>query len=239
MYYNLRWILITTLCWPLLLWQGKRVRKLALRLPEAEGLRCGVQGKGSPLRLLICGDSAAAGVGITSQQQALSGQLVAQLSSRHQLQWQLQAKTGLTSLDLVKLLQNLPSQGFDVVVISIGVNDVTALRAAVQYRHTIRQIMMCLQQKFAKPVVLFTAIPAMEQFIALPVPLNHWLGLKATALNQVLKQELVNWPQALIVNAKLPLTKDMFACDGFHPSASGCAIWAQMLIEAYQQHTSQ
>ncbi|CAM3817972.1 SGNH/GDSL hydrolase family protein [Rheinheimera salexigens] len=242
MRYSLRWYLLTLLCWPVLLWQGKRVRKLALRLPEANGKRYGEHGMGKPLRLLICGDSAAAGVGIADQQDALSGHLINQLSGAHQLQWQLHAKTGFSSKELVNMLQALPAQKFDVVVVSIGVNDVTALRSAQAYRIQIQQLMSCIHSKFAdpfaEPIVLFSAIPDMQQFIALPSPLNHWLGIKAAELNQVLHSELVNWPKAIIVNAEMPLTEDMFAADGFHPSALGCAIWAQKLSEAFQLNKS-
>ena len=96
---SLHWWLITLLCWPLLLWQGKRVRKLALHLPEAAGPRSGVSGDAQlpPLRLLICGDSAAAGVGVTLQDDALSGQLVSLLAPHYRVQWQLEAQTGLDS----------------------------------------------------------------------------------------------------------------------------------------------
>ena len=47
----------------------------ALRLPEAEGPRAGSAGEGPALRLLILGDSSAAGVGTTHQEEALLGQM--------------------------------------------------------------------------------------------------------------------------------------------------------------------
>ncbi|RMD81354.1 MAG: SGNH/GDSL hydrolase family protein, partial [Candidatus Dadabacteria bacterium] len=55
---------------PLLLWQGWRVRLNVPRLPEAPGPRQGRAGKGPLLRLLIVGDSAAAGVGAAHQDEA-------------------------------------------------------------------------------------------------------------------------------------------------------------------------
>jgi hypothetical protein len=66
---------------PLLIWQGLHVRKHALVLPEPAGPRSGTLGSGAPLRLLILGDSSAAGVGVAHQSEALSGQLTQTESS--------------------------------------------------------------------------------------------------------------------------------------------------------------
>ncbi|WP_333607050.1 SGNH/GDSL hydrolase family protein [Arsukibacterium sp.] len=232
------WLLLTVVGWPLLYWQGKRVRKLALRLPEAAGRRNGISGSGEPLRLLICGDSAAAGVGVSEQQQALSGQLVALLAERYQVTWQLAAKTGLDSPGLNTLLQQLYSHKnavypLDLVVVSIGVNDVTALRNKAEFQQQISTLLTRLTTDFTNPQVLFSAIPPMQHFTALPSPLNIWLGLKAAMLNQALANELKNWPKAQLVSSKQALTPDILATDGFHPSAKGHLIWAQLLLDAF------
>ena len=53
---------------PVLIYQGKQVSKDTPRLPEAPGLRKGIHGNGEKqIRLLILGDSAAAGVGVDEQ----------------------------------------------------------------------------------------------------------------------------------------------------------------------------
>ena len=72
--------LITLSLAPFLILQGRHVRRITPRLPEPDGARAGQAGSGQPLRLLIVGDSAAAGVGVSTQQDALSGQLIALLS---------------------------------------------------------------------------------------------------------------------------------------------------------------
>ena len=70
---------------PLLLAQARRLRKTALRLPEAAGPRSGVEFPAlraalvaEPLRLLVVGDSSAAGVGVDHQEQALAQPLARQ-----------------------------------------------------------------------------------------------------------------------------------------------------------------
>ena len=58
---------------PLMYIQGMIVRKYAAELPEAVGPRAGVIGQGKPLRVLVLGDSSAAGVGVQTQDEAIAG----------------------------------------------------------------------------------------------------------------------------------------------------------------------
>lgn len=76
---------------PLLLAQGRFTRRVTPLLPEPVGPRRGKEGRGPALRLLIAGDSAAAGVGVASQASALSGCLVRELAPAFELTWSLVA----------------------------------------------------------------------------------------------------------------------------------------------------
>jgi lysophospholipase L1-like esterase len=112
---------------PVLIIQGKQVKKKTPRLPEAQGKRQGIQGNGKKqIRLLILGDSAAAGIGIDRQSSALSGQILTCFGQEYRIEWKLVAKTGTTTAMTLNHLRTLPSAVFDVVVISLGVNDVKA-----------------------------------------------------------------------------------------------------------------
>ena len=118
-------LLVTALLAPILIPQGVYTRLVTPKLPEAEGKRQGLSGKGQPLNILILGDSAAAGVGVEKQQQALSGQLVAKLSPHCTVQWRLEAVTGYKTADIIGHLEQLDAFETDIVVVSLGVNDVT------------------------------------------------------------------------------------------------------------------
>ncbi len=75
---------------PILIFQGKSVRKNTLRLPEASGQRKGIQGSGETnIRILIIGDSASAGVGIDRQANALSGQILICFGQGYKIEWEL------------------------------------------------------------------------------------------------------------------------------------------------------
>ena len=65
---------------PILLAQGLWVRQSVPKLAEAEGPREGVAGTGRPIRILVAGDSSAAGVGAPVQAKALMGCLLSRLA---------------------------------------------------------------------------------------------------------------------------------------------------------------
>jgi hypothetical protein len=88
---SLRHALATLALGPVLLAQGKRLRRTAPTLPEPAGEREGIIGDGPTLRLLILGDSAAAGVGADTQEAALAGQLAVALAPTFRLHWKLLA----------------------------------------------------------------------------------------------------------------------------------------------------
>ena len=89
------------LLWPLLWLQAWHVRRITPRMPEPPGRRAGTAGHGSLIRLLVAGDSGAAGVGAPTQDQALCGHLVRRLSRHHTVQWCVLAVNGLDSPGLL------------------------------------------------------------------------------------------------------------------------------------------
>ncbi|WP_158089142.1 SGNH/GDSL hydrolase family protein [Cognaticolwellia mytili] len=219
--------MVTALIFPLLLLQAIAVRLTVLRLPEPDGERSGYCGDGSELRLLIVGDSAAAGVGVTKQAQAISGQLTTSLAEKHRVNWLLVARTGFTSSDLIAELNALPSQQFNYVLISVGVNDVTGLTRAKQWSKNITTIAHILKTKFGAPNVIFSGVPPMEKFKAIPFPLNFFLGKQANKLNELMITALACEQKNTILKFDLPFKPEYLAKDGIHPSELAYSAWAQ------------
>lgn len=221
---------------PLLLKQGKQVRKQALRLPEPAGSRKGSEGKGAPLRLLILGDSAAAGVGVNNQKEALSGRLVSELSQRHTVHWQLWAQTGHTTADaLVNLFLREP-QLFDVVVVSLGVNDVTGHTDVGSFLRQQYALVRRLRHDFGAKLVLLNEVPPMDQFPALPQPLRWYMGVRAKLLNQLLEQVAAEQENCEILRVSYTQqgksAEDFMARDGFHPGFEGYKLWGETTAQA-------
>lgn len=219
---------------PVLLAQGRYTRAVTPRLPEPAGPRCGLAGVGPALRLLIAGDSAAAGVGVSHQDEALSGRLVAALSPHFTLHWQLVAQTGYTTADLLRRLAQEPAQSFDAVALSLGVNDVTgALRTHVWLAQQ-RELLALLQHRFGAQHVVLTCVPPMHRFTALPQPLRQMLGWRAQRFNEALGSALQRWPDARrceLLSLMAPTTPDALAADGFHPGMATYRLWADALAQ--------
>lgn len=220
-----------TMLGPLLWQQGRRVRRVTPRLPEPNGVRSGTTGQGPLLRVLIAGDSAAVGVGAISQDEALSGQLVGRLSRDFQVQWQLVAANGLDSPGLLKLLEMTRAEKFDVVVLSIGVNDVTGLCSPSHWIKLQNRLAQTIDQRFEPKQLIHTAVPPMHGFTALPNPLRWFMGRWATEMNRQLAISLSGKPERIFHQPFKSCSADGLAIDGFHPGPRGYALWAERLSQ--------
>jgi lysophospholipase L1-like esterase len=212
---------------PLLVAQALRTRAKVPRLPEAAGAREGVHGRGPVrLRLLIAGDSSAAGVGVARQDDALAGQLLPRLaqSLRAQVRWSLLARTGLTTAQTLELLRESTPIAADLAVIVTGVNDVVdqvASTRAVRAREAIANL---LRNRAGVQHVVFCPLPPVHQFPSLPQPLRWMAGADARRHNRALRDWVAQRAATLgdvstLDLAHVPLDRDTMASDGFHPGA--------------------
>lgn len=222
---------------PFLLMQGRHVRRVTPVLPEPPGPREGVDGEGPPLRLLILGDSAAAGVGAATQTDALSGQLVAAISRHFQVIWKLHARTGATTSAIIRDLRNLcaaTAETYDVVVTSLGVNDLTAGRPRNVWLRQQTELITLLRSKFSTRLILLSGMPPMHHFPALPQPLRWYMGEGARRYNRGLQNLTEAFDDCHVVSidasreAEL-LEADSIAADGFHPGPAFYTIWAESI----------
>lgn len=220
---------------PLLLAQGRFTRRITPLLPEPVGPRRGKEGKGSVLRLLIAGDSAAAGVGVATQASALSGCLVRELAPVFEVTWSLVAQTGYTTVDLLARLQQEPAEPFDVVVLSLGVNDITHGVTLGRWLERQQALMALLRSRFGVRHILVSRVPAMDSFAALPQPLRWCLGLRAARFNLALTTLLQSQPDCTLLPQSQHRDRGALAVDGFHPSARTYGQWARELAQNLKQ----
>ncbi|MBK6638562.1 MAG: SGNH/GDSL hydrolase family protein [Rhodocyclaceae bacterium] len=211
---------------PLLYAQGQRVRRTIPSLPEPDGQRHGSGGQGPRLRVLILGDSAAAGVGAPSQEHALSGQLLSHLGQPFTVPCRLVARTGDTTAQVITHLLAQAPETFDVALTSIGVNDVTARTGNARWVRQQRHLIETLTGRFGIRHVLLTRLPPMQHFPALPQPLRWYLGLRAGQLSALLHTLSADHPACEVLDINLPLRAEYIAEDGFHPAPPAYALWA-------------
>lgn len=225
---SLRHALATVALGPLLLVQGRRVRRTVAVLPEPLGPRAGAVGSGPPLRLLVVGDSAAAGVGARTQDEALSGQLAAALAPMFRLQWQLLAFTGATTADMLQRLRDEPVTKVDVVLTSLGVNDVTGRLSLTAWRRAQRELIDLLRERFGARYILLSGLPPMHRFPALPQPLRWYVGSRARDFDRALADIARSRAHCEFLGLGYEMMDlAAMAADGFHPGPPICALWAQ------------
>jgi len=224
---------------PILLAQGYYVRRVTPRLEEPAGERSGIDGAGPPLRLLVVGDSAAAGVGVDTQAAALSGQLVAALAPDFRVEWKLLATTGHTTRDVLARLEAEAPEAFDVAVTSTGVNDVTGHTPPKQWLAQQERLVGLLRSRFQVRQLLLSSIPPMQRFPALPMPLGWYLGQRAELLNRSLGDWVQRDGGCEFVEPVFPLEPGLIAADGFHPGAAAYSIWARHLAERIRRRWPQ
>jgi lysophospholipase L1-like esterase len=216
---------------PVLALQARRVRSVTPRLPEPPGEREGRRGEGSPLRLLILGDSAAAGVGAAYQDEALLGRLVGTLADLPALEWRLVARSGDTTADTLRTLRSLPDLRCDIAVTSLGVNDVTALRGTDAFLSLQRQLVAHLRDACGARLILVSGLPPMHAFPALPEPLRGFVGRHARRLDAALAAWIATQADCThLPFGELP-SSEMMASDGFHPGPPIYADWADRVAE--------
>ena len=178
---------------PVLLAQGKRVRASALKLPEAAGERHGVAGTGHvALRVLIVGDSSAAGVGVGTQDDAFAGQLAQALAERTgaAVGWQLVATSGHTAGDAARALAGATLQTADLLVTALGVNDVVGQTRAAAFLAALDEIHALAVTRAQVTHTWHCGLPPMGTFPLLPPPLRWILGRDAAHLDDALVRHL-------------------------------------------------
>ncbi len=212
---------------PLLLAQGLRVRRTAMRLAEPPGPRSGTAGDGPPLRLLVAGDSAAAAVGAASQDEGLSGAIVRALEGRFRVSWEVRAKTGLRTAQVLRRLESGPDSPFDVAVLSLGVNDVTGGTRSADFAAQQHRLATVLQARYAVQLTVLTGLPPMHAFPALPQPLRWVLGERARAFTRLLESVAESVPRCVVLTPRLPLDVRYIAVDGYHPGPLAYAEWGR------------
>ena len=207
---------------PVLLAQGLLTRARMPRLPEAQGPRAGRVGSGHRLRLLVAGDSSAAGVGVAHQRDALAAPLAAQLAALAGVcvDWQLLARSGLNTAETLALLQAEAGLRADVAVVVTGVNDVTGQVPSQRALAARQALADWLRQAAGVQHVAYCPLPPVHAFPGLPQPLRWVAGADARRHNDALREWTSTRGDVSCVDMRLPLDPAAMADDGFHPGAT-------------------
>ncbi|KAF0808001.1 GDSL-like lipase/acylhydrolase domain protein [Alcanivorax xiamenensis] len=232
----IRFWLALLLLSPWLLWQARRTRATTPRLPEAGGEPHGLCGDEGPiLRLLVVGESTAAGVGVQTHDQGLAAHLAEQLSARFRrpVGWQTVGINGIRAAGLLEHLVSVPPA--DLAIISLGVNDTTSLTRRHAYRQALSDLIVALRSDNADLPIYILAVPPMQRFTALPRPLRDLLGWRAQGLDRVQRDLARALPGVRHLVYPLVDGEGLLAEDGYHPSARGYAYIAGAVADGIRE----
>ena len=206
---------------PFALPQALWVRKTAPRFAAAEGPSRGSVGAGEPLRLLAVGDSIVAGVGARRIEDALVAQTakaLAELLSRR-VEWSAHGRIGARSRTLLdEFIPALPPEPADVVLLSVGVNDVTSLTAQPVWERNLDRVLRGIGEHSGDAVVAVAGIPPLGGFPLLPQPLRFASGQRGRSFDHAARRVVADHANAIHVPVEFDTTPDRFSADGFHPS---------------------
>ena len=240
---------------PLLLVQARQAVRRAPRLPAASGPVHGIAGHEEPARrLLVIGESTAAGVGARTHAQALAGFLAADLSGRlgGTVNWLARGKGGATARNVLAELVPAGPEPFDVTVVTVGINDLFDRRALRQWAADLRSLVEALSIEApgsealsretpgdalggqnVGPRIIVSGMPPVHLAPGIPQPLRFVLGRRARAMDGVTRQVAAACRATYVpINVPPADSGRLFASDGFHPSETGYREWARVLAEA-------
>jgi lysophospholipase L1-like esterase len=215
---------------PVLIYQGKGVRRRIPRLPEAADPAGIAVGRSPGVRLAVLGDSTAAGVGAKRHQDALAGMLAAAVAVQagREVSWRAVARSGATSRTARDLVPGLVDGDWrpDVVVVLIGVNDLKNLRPLRDWDHDVAALLAAIRETAGGVPVIVSGMAPVSRFPALPQPMRAVLALRARAMDHALRRAA--GAGHVPVNSRM-IASGFFAEDGFHPSSQGYRAWAAEL----------
>lgn len=166
-------------------------------------------------------------MGVAQQSQALAGQLTSLLGQDFTVSWHLDALTGATTRSTLARLDDASPKPLDVIVLALGVNDVTRLTPAPLWLRAKRDLLARLDTLYQPGQVYFSGMPPLRHFPLLPEPLRWTLARHSERLERRLIPFLKTQHHCTYVPFDVPLDPAMMAPDGFHPGAQVYALWAK------------
>jgi lysophospholipase L1-like esterase len=210
------WILF-----PFVMPQAIRVRRNAPRVSGGAGPSSGSVGSGKKIRLAAVGDSIIAGVGAETVAEALPGQVAIELAQLLgcEVSWSAHGLIGATSSVVhSRLVPMLPREPFDVMVLSVGVNDVTSLNTMRQWSTDLSCLLDEVRKHSPEAVIAIVGLPPLSSFPLLPQPLRAVMGIRARMFDEAAKFEVSERQRVVHVPIDINPTPEQFSSDGFHPS---------------------
>ena len=227
---------------PFLWFQGMRLKREVQRFNAPGDCPYGIcKGKDREFNILGLGESPMAGVGIAKHTLTLTGLTAGRLNNLlgYSVNWKILAQNGLTLKNLNNLICEQSDKNMDLVLVSMGGNDVFQLTPPWIWIKNIEKCIKLIFQKNKNPVILFSAVPPVGRFPAIPSPLKIAFGFWEFLLQECLAQVVNSMDNAYLLDERYPDGKKYYLEDGIHPSRLTYDPWSEklaiMTVELFNQ----
>jgi lysophospholipase L1-like esterase len=222
---------------PFLYLQGQYMRKKIGRLPDAAGPTRGRSGEGnSVLRLLVLGESTAAGVGASTHENALAGHFARGLSRKtgSAIDWTVVGRSGITIGETIReLVPQIPDPDYDFILLALCGNEVLKLHSPRRTRRDMTRLIDILRGQSPRATFFITNAPAVRLSPILPDPLRFVLG-NLSALHDANARDFTRSLDKVYYFHQPTYVPEGFFADGIHPSELGYRVWSERMIEFFQ-----
>lgn len=193
---------------------------------------------GEPLRLVVLGDSAAAGYGLDDADLAYPRQVAAQLSELRERPVELVsfAADGARLADLRRTQVPHLDPGADVIVAAAGVNDAIGRVPPPEVELDTAVLLAAIRDRAPHAEVVLVGCPDLSSAPGFPWPLHHlvgrWCQRTCAAQERAWRRRGRHDPRSRFVRYPGRPSVDMYGDDGFHPGPAGQAAAAAATVAA-------
>lgn len=219
---------------PFALPQALRLRRTAPRFPPPDCVPHGVVGSGEPLRLIGVGDSVIAGVGVKRLEDAYVGQATRALAESlgRTVHWSIHGRSGARAETVLReFLPILPQDPADVILLSVGVNDITGMTPLPIWKSRLAVIISALREHSPEAVIGLAGVPPLGGFPLLPEPLRFASGQRGKAFDNAGRRIAGRFRGVVHMPIDFETTADSFCEDGFHPSRKSYATFGRLMAD--------
>lgn len=236
-------LLLAAPFYPLLKYQGKKVRATVPDLLPPTDMEGIVNQGNSIFNLLVLGESTMAGIGVKSHVEGFTGSFAKELAITNQqtVKWKVAAKSGFTASQVEKeILPIVTDRKWDLIVIGLGANNAFVMDSPTKWQREIKNLIGQIRKKWSKTPILFLQMPPIADFPALTPLLRFFLGREVKILGETLAKMVQNFSDVYYIDEiitlkgwlkKYPsydgLSIDDFFSDGVHPSKLTYQLWAK------------
>lgn len=229
--------ILSWLLFPVYVWQGLAARRRIERMRPPAGPLSGLIGtaelREAAVRLLVIGDSSAAGVGVDHTSDALGSKLAERIYALtgRSVFWRIAGSNSAVSADVRDhVVPNLAREAFTHIVVMIGTNDAKNFHGAVKFKKSFGTLIYALRAKWPEARIVWSPPVDLKRVPALPRGLAHVLELRARIIRRMGARLCLE--RGVVVSTTLPRVEPAgFSRDGFHASIEGYAYYANHLMD--------